>query len=136
VQPAAFPNIANPRSITLSATARAFAGAFPQARVTRLLQELSNNAGFSTIDTVRNLVGHRLSGRRSVRGWGTIHEDGSHTHRREETWHIPGLTQPLVFDEEMLQRQLDDITGLLSGMSSVAREFAEQHQTAPTGSQP
>lgn len=134
LRPGAFSKAANPRSIrsiTRNATAIAFTATFPQARITTLLEGLSADAGFSTIVTVRNLVGHRLSGRRSVRGWGTTHEDYSHTHRREETWHIPGLAQPLAFDEEMLQQQLDNITSLLAELSSAAREFAEEHQPAP-----
>lgn len=136
LQSAGFSKIANPRSITRAVTAMAFTAIFPQARITMLLQRLSADAGFSTIDTVRNLVGHRLSGRRSVRAWGTTHRDGSHTQRREETWHIPGLAQPLAFDQEMLQRQLDNVTGLLTELSSAARDFAEQHQPEPTQVQP
>lgn len=131
LNPTAFPNVANPRKITRSATTAAFTAAFSQLRITTLLQGLSTDARFSVIDTVRNLVGHRLSGRRSVRGWGETHTDGTYTHTREETWHIPGLTQPLVFDEAMLERQFDDLTVLLSDLSSAAREFAEHHQPAP-----
>lgn len=131
LQPGAFSKIANPRGITRSATTAAFLATFPLARITTLLQGLPADAGFSTIDTVRNLVGHRLSGRRSVRAWGTTHDDGSHTHTREETWHIPGSVHQLAFDDEMLHRQLDNITGLLTALSSAAREFAEQHQPAP-----
>jgi hypothetical protein len=124
IRPCAFQDVAHPRRITRKSAAQAYCAAFPQATITALLAKLPNDSRFSTIDMVRNLVGHRLSGRRSLRASGTTHEDGSHTHRREETWHIPGLAQPLKFEEEMLQRQLDNITSLLAELSSAAREFA------------
>jgi hypothetical protein len=110
LQSAAFPKITQPRKITRGSTAEAFAAAFPHDNITKLLAGLSDDAAFETIDMVRNLVGHRLSGRRSVRAWGTTHEDGSRTSTREETWHLPGAAHLLVFDEGMLQRQLDGIT--------------------------
>jgi hypothetical protein len=128
---ATFPKVSNPHTITRSAAAGAFAAAFPQARITKLLQKLlpdDADARFNIIYTVRNLVGHRLSGRRSVRGLGTTHEDGRYSYRREDTWYIPGLTQQLVFNEKMLQDQLENIAGLLNPRVSAAREFAEQHQ--------
>lgn len=138
LQPAAFPEVANPRAINRKATTKAFSKAFPQAAITGLLRGLPDDAGFSTIDLVRNLVGHRISGRRSVRAGGTTHANGTHTHWREETWHLPGAAGTLVFDEEMLERHLADITGLLSSLAAAAREFAEAQQTAkpPTEAQP
>jgi hypothetical protein len=130
LQPSAFPKIATPRDITRGATAKAFTAAFPQASVTGLLAGLSNSAAFKTIDLVRNLVGHRLSGRRSVKSASTRHADGTYTtDLHEETWHIPGAAGELMFDEELLQRHLDDITGLLSSLASAARQFAEDYQS-------
>jgi hypothetical protein len=41
--------------------------------------ESAANVAFSTIDEVRNLLAHRISGRRSVRSSGTLHADGTHT---------------------------------------------------------
>ena len=79
---------------------------------------------------MRNLVGHRISGRRSVRASSTIEKDGTHTHWREETWHLPGATERLLFDDELLQRHLDDVTGLLESLSAAAREFAEAEKSA------
>jgi len=77
---------------------------------------------------VRNLVGHRISGRRSVATSGTTHADGTRTEWREDTWYLPGAAGKLVFDEELLQRHLDDITSLLTALASTAREFAQSHQ--------
>lgn len=130
IQPGTFPDVANPRNITRKATSKGFNAAFPRAAITGLLAGLSQDAGFSIIDEVRNLLGHRLSGRRSVRGKITIKPDGTHTQTHEETWHIPGLSQKLEFDEDMLQRLLDEITRLLTTLASAAREFAEYNQPA------
>ena len=130
IKPSAFPDVANPRNITRKATSKAFNAAFPQAAITGLLAGLPDDAGFSTIYAVRNLVGHRISGRRSVRGSSTTHADGTHTYCHEETWHLPGAAGKLTFDEELLQRQLDEITRLLTALASAAREFAENNQPA------
>jgi hypothetical protein len=132
MQPRAFPDIANPRSITRRATSRAYSAAFPQAKITALLAGLPDDAGFSTIDAVRNLVGHRISGRRSIRASSTTHADGTCTDWREDTWALPGAAGTLPFDEEMLQRHLGDITRLLTALASAARDFAQdQPQPRP-----
>jgi hypothetical protein len=125
LEPQSFPEISNPRALTRPTTAKAFNAAFPQATITGLLGCLSKDVRFSTIDTVRNLMGHRISGRRSVRPSSTIEADGTHTHWREETWHLPGAAGTLMFDEELLQRHLEDVTELLRALSAAACEFAE-----------
>jgi hypothetical protein len=122
LQPEAFCEAGNPRAITRHATAKAFSAAFPQAAITGLLTGLSKDTRFTTIDVVRNIVGHRISGRRSVRF--------SSKHGRKETWHLPGAPGKLTFDEEMLQRHLDELTALLTSLSSAAREFAEAEKAA------
>lgn len=129
IQPDAFPDVGSPRKITRSITSKAFNAAFPKAAITKLLGSLPQDAGFRTIDEVRNLLAHRISGRRSVRSKGTLHADGTGTTDwREETWHIPGAGEKLMFDEGMLQRHLDNITGLLTSLASAAHEFAETNQ--------
>jgi len=130
LEPGVFPQVGNPRAITRNSTAKAFTAAFPKARITGLLAGLSKDTRFGTIDTVRNLVGHRISGRRSVRASSTMHPDGTHTHWREETWHLPGAAGTLAFDDEMLQRHLDDVTALLASLASAAREFAEAERAS------
>ena len=124
LEPKAFPEVGNPRAIKRSTTAKAFMAAFPQAAITGLMAGLSKDSRFGTIDIVRNLVGHRISGRRSVRASTTMQADGTYSHWREETWHLPGTEEKLTFDAELLQRQLDNITSLLAELSSAAREFA------------
>ena len=137
IRPSEFLLISKPRKITRKQAAEAFSTVFPQTSISDLLTSLqsdpnltTNDARFVNIDAVRNVVGHRISGRRVVRGWGTTHLDGTHTQCREETWHLPGATETLMFDEEMLQRHLDDITNLLNPLVSAARQFAELHHPA------
>lgn len=131
LQPGAFPAVATPRKITRSATARAYSVAFPQATITRLLAELADDTGFSAIDVVRNVVGHRLAGRRSVASSGTVHDDGTHTEDwRTDRWALPGAATALEFSEDMLQRHLDDITRLVTALAAAADEFAQHHQPA------
>jgi hypothetical protein len=127
IQPRAFPDVANPRKISRAATARAYGAAFPHAQITGLLSALQSDAGFDTIDTVRNLLGHRTSGRRSIAASLAPHLDGTRTEWRE-AWHLPGAAGKLVFDEELLQRHLEDITRLLTALASAANEFVQNHQ--------
>jgi hypothetical protein len=135
IQPGDFPLVATPRKIDRKRTSAAFRAAFPQVTITGLLLRLqsdstltTNDSRFVNVDAVRNLIGHRLSGRRTVRGSSTIHQDGTCTETHEESWHISGSTVTLTFDEEMLERHFADITGLLATLSLAAREFVEQHQ--------
>ena len=131
IQPAGFPDVANPRKITRAATCKALSAAFPQDAITGVLGSLEKDARFASIDAVRNLLAHRLSGRRSVRSASTRHKDGTYTTDfHEETWHIPGAPGKLVFDTELLQRHLGDITDLLSSLAAAARAFAEAHLPA------
>ncbi|HLW76596.1 MAG TPA: hypothetical protein VKS01_06410, partial [Bryobacteraceae bacterium] len=97
--PGKFPDVAKPRNITLKGTTKAFAAEFPNAPITVILTAIAAGAKFSNIDWVRNVLAHRLIGRRSIRSW---------TDRTKETWHIPGSPTSLTFDDDMLQRQLDD----------------------------
>ena len=127
-KPNDFSCVASPRKIDRKRTSAAFRATFPQAALSGLLVSLqsdpklsTNDARFVTIDTVRNLVGHRLSGQQIVQ-----FSKGTHS----ELWDIPGLAKPLTFDNEMLQRRLDDITQLLTSLISAARQFAESHQPA------
>ena len=131
IQPAAFPDVAKLRNITRKATGKAFAGAFEQEPLTKLLANLSSNAEFGVIDELRNILGHRLSGRHSVRSSSTMNRDGTLTRDfHEETWHIPGATVSLTFDPDMLQRVLDGIADLLKTMTAAALQFAESHTPA------
>ena len=131
IKPGAFPDVVNPRKITRTTTHKAMSAAFPQDAITVLLGGLSQDARFASIDVIRNLLAHRISGRRSVRSSSTRHEDGTYTTDfHEETWHIPGAPGKLAFDRELLERHLADITALLSSLATAARTFAEAHQPA------
>ena len=126
IQASSFPDAANPRKITRSSTVKAMSAAFPADAIIGKLKGLADDTRFGTIEQIRNLLGHRISGRRSVRSSGTLNKDGSHTTDfHEETWHIPGATGKMVFDRDLLQRHLDDVTDLLSSLAGAARSFAE-----------
>ena len=127
LQPATFPYIANPRAITRATTSKAFTAAFPTAEITGLLIHLPDEPAFKIIDSIRNLVGHRLSGRRSVRSSGTTHADGTHTEDwHEETWHILRIPGEADHDSEPMaitipnlwQSVFDRRIGMVIGMSS------------------
>jgi|ERR1017187_9647591 hypothetical protein len=142
IQPAGFPaiavtaagvaDVAKLRQINRKATADAFAAAFPHVTITTLLAGLSrSNPKFSAIDELRNIVGHRLSGRHSSRSSHTMNADGTlTTDFHEETWFIPGAAGNLAFDAEMLQRVLVDVAGLVKTLTAAALEFAEGHTPA------
>jgi hypothetical protein len=119
IDQAAFVEVNNPRRITRRTTSTAFTTTFPQATITGFLANLSTDPAFDTIDDVRNRVGHRLSGRRSIYGSST-------------TWHLPGSKSKLTFDAELLQRHLEDIRGLLIVLACAAREFAASQKPAAT----
>src|SRR4029077_15361279 len=106
--------------ITLQTTAKAFTVAFPTAAITTGLTDLLPKSEFRRIDEIRNLLAHRVSGRRSIRGG----SDGT-AQWHEETWHIPGATVPLQFDKEMLHGVLDEITHMLKELIAPARQLAE-----------
>ncbi len=88
LEPMVFP-IIDPRRITRRSTAQMFEKIFPSSRVTSLLHELSGSSRLSTIETVRNLVAHRLSGSQRVKFLGTTHVADNETHSPDETWHVP-----------------------------------------------
>jgi hypothetical protein len=121
--PEIFPHVRTPKKITLVATAKAFTAAFPQARITRRLADLLRKREFTSIGEIRNILAHRLSGRRSIQAWGTTHPDGTYTHTREETLYLPGVDEKLIFDEDLIQRHLNEIARLLTALASAARQF-------------
>jgi len=126
--PKNFPHFDTPKKINLAVTGKAFTAAFPQVAITRQLVELPKKPEYMTLDTRRNILAHRISGRRSVQTCGTTHADGTYTQTWEETWHVPGFDQEMPFGEGLLRHHLDDIMGLLTALASASREFAESKQ--------
>lgn len=120
-----FTQIKNPRNITLKATISAFEDAFPQLSLTGHLRELSEDTDFGKVDEIRNILAHRLIGRRNVRSYGTTDSNGKYTQTREEVWHIPGSTEELVFDEELIQRHFDEVTRMSTTLISASIEFVK-----------
>jgi hypothetical protein len=119
-----FPNVRNPEHITLRATISAFTAAFPHASISNYLAGMKDTE-FSKIKKIRNILSHRLIGRRTIRENGSTHSDGTYTHTREEAWYIPGSDEKLIFDEELIQRPFDEATRLLITLISASLEFVE-----------
>jgi len=117
LQPGDFPHVAAPRKINLAVTIDAFEATFSSAAITSCLADLVQKPEFIRLDKIRNVLAHRLSGRRSI---------------RQETWswHIPDLPDALEFSTDMLHRLMDEITGMLTTLIAAAREFAESQQSA------
>ena len=130
IDPNKFRNVSKPKHITLKATRTAFDAAFPQSSMTAHLMQLSKDPDFIRIDAIRNILAHRLSGRRNIRTSGAIHPDGTYTETREELWYIPGLNEELVFNEELLQRHFDDLNRLLTALILASLEFVKAEKRA------
>jgi|SRR3990172_4008409 len=126
-----FTDVSNPKHIKLNTTRTAFEAAFPRASMTTHLIELSKNPDFIRIDTIRNILAHRLIGRRNIRSSGTTHLDGTRTEAREEVLYIPGLNEELAFNEKLLQRNYDDLNRLLTALISASLEFVQSEMRAP-----
>ena len=120
--------VAKPKKITLNATTNAFADSFPNANITQRLRELSKQREFVALEDRRNILAHRLSGRRSVRSRGTMLLDSTYESTWEEGWYMPGSDE-LTFEEGMLRRTLQSITALLVPLATASREFAEQQSS-------
>lgn len=133
IAPKNFPNVRNTKLISLKATRTAFNAAFPHATMTAHLMELSKDPDFIRIDVIRNILAHRLSGRRNVRSYGATHPDGTYTGTRKELWNIPGLNEELIFNEELLQRHFDDLNRLLTALILASLEFVKSEMRAGGG---
>jgi hypothetical protein len=129
LSPDHFPHTVNPKKITLAATRRAFAAAYPSAAITVELANLEPKLEFATLEAIRNVLAHRLSGMPTSSASYRWQADGTLiTEWLREAWYIPGIDTLLNFDQKMLQRFLDQITDLLIPLVTAAHEFAEEHQ--------
>ncbi len=130
LKPGDFPHVAKPRRITLDTMIKAFTVAFPSAEITRWLSALRGDADFAAIDDIRNILAHRIIGKRVIHSWGTTHSDGTDTTTREDTWYLPGRGKGPVFDDGLLQHHLEKLTRLLTALTEAALEFVEQNRPA------
>ena len=131
--PPLFPHINKLKCINLHATSKSFAQAFPAASITQLLTKLLERPEFKKVGSLRNIFAHRVTGRRNIRGY-SKYIDGMHTETREEVWSVTGSNETLIFDRNLVQRQFDDITGLLTALIAAALEFInEQVWNVPSG---
>jgi len=124
MDPNKFP-MSDPRKITLKSTVSAFEATSPGSPISRNLRSLLKNSTFKQIEDIRNILAHRITGRRNVRSYGNTDSDGVYTQIREEIWHIPGSDKEFIFDEDLIQRYLDEITGLLKLLISAAMKFVK-----------
>lgn len=125
IQPNSFPDVGRPRKITVTAASEAFGKAFPNAAISRHLKELTQKNEYKDIEELRNVLAHRLAGRRSSRDVGGTQTDGTYTHTHEEFWHVPDFRKSLSLDEGLLQRHLNDLADLVYALALAARNFAE-----------
>jgi Protein of unknown function (DUF2934) len=130
LRPKHFPHFDTPKRITLSTTGKSFAAAFPHATITKHLLELPKKAEYKDIGVLRNILAHRLSGRRSTQFLRTTHPDSTYTQTREKFWLVPGLGKSLNLSNALLQQHLDNVTNLLTTLISASRQFAESEVAA------
>jgi hypothetical protein len=123
IDPKHFSHVNKPKNITLKTTINAFMASFPNATITNHLRKLSEDPAFRRIDTIRNILAHRLTGRRNVHSTGTTNADGTYTQTREEIWYIPGSSEKLEFSEKLIQRHLEEAARLLTITVLVSLEF-------------
>jgi hypothetical protein len=127
MRPSKFPLVSNPRRITLETTRREFNVTFSKASITKNLVALIKDREFRSIDSVRNILAHRLTGRRHVRGYSTENPDGAATRVKEEVWNLLGADAELIFDEQLIQQHLNGITNLLITLVDASVEFAKNN---------
>lgn len=126
LQPGSFPNVNAPKKIKLENTVEAFKAAFPHLAITTRLAALAQQKDYQRIDGVRNILAHRLGGRRNVSSSNVVVRDGTFNHTRKEVWHLPGMSDELIFDEEMTQRCLNGITNQLTSLVEASIELLQQ----------
>jgi hypothetical protein len=113
IRPGEFQLFAQPKRINLDATTSTFVKTFPKTRIAQALSDLLEGPPFRTIYEVRNVLAHRVGGRRSVTTSGIVHRDATVTSSREEVWYMPGMSRPLQFSET-LQELLNSLTIILT----------------------
>ena len=130
VKPAEFTHVTEPKKITLEETSRAYRTAFPKTRVARELEGLLEKAEYRQIKEIRNILAHRLVGRRHVHSSIRDARHGRYTGTRKEFLFLPGASVELQFDAEMTQRCLDPITSLLTSLLDASIDFARNTNAA------
>jgi len=134
VRPKDFPLISKLKRITLEATCRAFTVAFSDALITDHLKGLLIDAAFLNIKEIRNILSHRLTGRRNIYETFTIDSKGIST-EKEEVWHVSGSDEKLVFDEGLIQRHLDEMSRVITTLLSAGLEFVQSRSLSRKGAQ-
>jgi hypothetical protein len=130
IRPEHFPHFDKPQQITLSSAGKSYSVAFPHTAITKHLLELSKRSEYKDINTLRNTLAHRISGRRSIQFLGATHPDGTDRETRKEYLHVPGLGKPVNLSDALLQQHLDHIRNLLTTLASASRQFAESRGAA------
>ena len=128
LNPQAFVHVAQPKKITLRTTSEAFCAAFPHSAISDRLATLRNDSEFCKVDSVRNILAHRISGMRSVRSYSVLELDGTFTGSREDVLHLHGADE-LQYDEELIQRHLNGLTAKLTVLVEAALELLQPERT-------
>jgi len=132
IAPLKFVHVKDPRKITLKVTSEAFGAAFPNTAITDRLVRLRKDSQFCELDSIRNILAHRISGMRSVRSRSIRELDGTFTRSREDVLYLHGANEA-QYDEELIQRHLNGITSTLTAMVTAALGFvqgAQKYRTA------
>lgn len=126
LDPRAFNKISKPRDITPKSTLAAYRSALPNAPITQCMDAMIKDPAFVRIDTVRNMLAHRLAGKRTVSSVGSTGQDGSYNCKRDERWYIPGLNGEIIFDDQLIERELSELTRLIAALSDASLEFIKE----------
>jgi hypothetical protein len=82
------------------------------------------------MESIRNILAHRLTGRRNVRGYGIVTSDRSAIHMKEEVWNVPGSDAELIFDDQLIETHLEGIASLLTSLTDASVEFVKANRPA------
>lgn len=126
-------DVKNPKVITLRATSEAFASAFPKAAISERLARLRKDSEFCELDSIRNILAHRISGMRSVRGQSVLELNGTITGSVEDVYHLHGASE-LKYDEQLIERNFNGITAALTAMTTDGLEFVRATKKPRTAS--
>jgi|GEM_PF-626665 len=132
--PEHFRHVRKPKSITLKTTTSAFEAAFPHTSITHLLRELLTDPEFTKIEAIRNILAHRVTGRRNIRNYPIRDSSGKHVQTREEVWYIPGSSEELAYNEQLTHHYFEEITRLITRLISASLEYVESQTREGEGS--
>ncbi len=124
VRPLGFKLVGTPERITIKETAKAYNSEFPSANISFLLGNLLTNSDFKRLAAIRNVLMHRLAGRKTVQASSVVSKGKILQYRKDVLWHIPGCAETVRFSKDTLHRELRLITKELRSLINAADQFA------------